>query len=475
MSSMPDFPSVRYFRTAETQRIFYLPCLVLILFSAIFFFSASTADAAASKRNCKNYISKQSYKSCMAGKSVASNAKRRVKQHVVFTRPQPATFVMNADTGKVLEAENADSLRYPASLTKMMTLYLTFEALKNKKLKINEDMPVSLHASGQPQTNIALEPGDTLTVRDAILSLVVRSANDSAVVLAEKLGGTEAGFASKMTAKARQLGMKNTTFHNASGLPDPRQRTTARDMATLGLALKRHFPDYFSFFKTESFTFRGKTYTTHNRVMTRYEGVDGIKTGYIRASGFNLVTSAKKDGHNIVAVVIGGRTWRERDDQMIALLDKNFERMIARWEKSSPVRLAAKSPLDVIPALADDEAMEGQGDLTSDDDTSAFKAISLTTPQPSVVATATKTAIAQQWGIQVGAYEQKSDAVKAATYALKHASQQLGASAISVSERTANNTFFRARLINISQAQAEAACKVLSAKQMSCFTFKGIN
>lgn len=444
----------------------FIAFLALLLIGTL---TATSADAS-TKKSCKNYISKQAYKSCITG-GKSARVQQRKKKHVVFTRPQPASIVLNADNGKVLQAENADATRYPASLTKMMTLYLTFDALKKGKLKLNQEMPVSLHASSQPQTNIALEPGDKLQVKDAILSLVVRSANDSAVVLSEALGGTEEGFAVKMTAKARDLGMKKTVFHNASGLPDPRQRTTARDMATLGIALKRDFPQYYSFFKTESFTFRDRTYTTHNRVMTRYEGVDGIKTGYIRASGFNLVTSAKKNGNNLVAVVIGGKTWRERDNQMIALLDQNFDRMIAKNEKTPPVQMIAKS--DVVPSpIADDEAMEGQGDLTSDTDASAFKAIALNTPASPIVQKTEASSLAQQWGIQVGAYSQKSEAVKAATYALKHAPSALGASSISINETTPSNAFYRARLVNLSKNQAEAACKVLSEKQLNCFTYK---
>ncbi len=448
----------------------FLSTLLTIVFVTVF--TASSADAS-TKKNCKNYISKQNVKACMGGKSVKTSSLRK-KQHVVYTRPQPATFVINADTGKVLQAENADAARYPASLTKMMTLYLTFEALKKGKLKLDQEMPVSLHASGQPQTNIALEPGDRLSVKDAILSLVVRSANDSAVVLSEALGGTEEGFAVKMTAKARELGMKKTVFHNASGLPDPRQRTTARDLAVLGLALKRDFPQYYPFFKTEAFTFRDKTYTTHNRVMTRYEGVDGIKTGYIRASGFNLVSSAKKNGYNLVAVVLGGRTWRERDDQMIALLDQNFNRLIAKGDAPLTPRImdvASLNPAaEAASPVTEEEAMEGQGDLTSESDTSAFKALSAPTIQPDAKAAAE--VLTQQWGIQVGAYGQKSEAVKAATYALKHAPTQLAASRISITERTPSNTFYRARLVNISQKQAESACKALSEKQLNCFTFK---
>lgn len=248
--------------------------------------------------------------------------------------PQPASITVDADTGRIMQAENADALRYPASLTKMMTLYLTFDALKKGKLSLYDKIPISRHAARQPQTNIALSPGDRLSVKDAILSIVVRSANDSAVALSEALGGTEQEFAQKMTETAHSLGMKNTVFYNASGLPKPRQHTTARDMAILGLALRRNFPQYFHFFKTEYFIYRGITYVTHNHVMERYGGVDGIKTGYIRASGYNLVTSATRDNHHVIGVVLGGKTFRARDNKMISLLNKSFANLSSMSSES---------------------------------------------------------------------------------------------------------------------------------------------
>ena len=246
--------------------------------------------------------------SCFDAEASTRHKHHRHHASLVYSRPQPATLVVDADTGKILEAENADALRYPASLTKMMTLYLTFEALKKGRLTLDQTIPISSHAASQPQTNISLQPGDRIAVKDAILSIVVRSANDSAVTLGEALGGgSEAAFAEKMTAKAHALGMKNTVFYNASGLPEPAQHTTARDMAVLGMALRKNFPQYFPFFKTESFSYRGLTYVTHNHVMMRYEGVDGIKTGFIRASGYNLVTSATRNNHHIIGVVLGGK------------------------------------------------------------------------------------------------------------------------------------------------------------------------
>lgn len=255
---------------------------------------------------------------------------KAIKKSAKSSRPAPdryAALVVDASTGRVLYEKNAASVRYPASLTKMMTLYLTFDALKKNKISLDTMLPVSAKAAAQPQTNISLEKGDRLPVRSAIESLVVRSANDSAMVLAEALGKTEWNFALMMTKKARELGMKNTVFRNPSGLPDNKQHTTAYDMARLGIALKRDFPEYYHFFRKKSFAYQGVTYEGHNRVMGRYAGVDGIKTGYIRASGFNLVTSAKRGGNNLVAVVMGGSSATARDNDMISLLDRTFARL----------------------------------------------------------------------------------------------------------------------------------------------------
>lgn len=460
----------------RAPRAFFSVLFTATLVTAAFIVSSDGAEAA-TRKSCKQYVNK-AYHNCVSAKKTRLHR----KQHTVFTRPQPASFIVDADSGRVLHTENADALRYPASLTKMMTLYLTFDALKKGKLKLDQELPVSMHAAGQPQTNIALDAGDRLAVKDAILSLVVRSANDSAVVLGEALGGSEEGFARKMTEKARALGMKNTTFYNASGLPDPRQKTTARDMAMLGMALRRDFPQYYPFFKTESFSYNGKTYGTHNRVMTRYDGVDGIKTGYIRASGFNLVTSAKKDGHTLVGVVLGGNTWRARDDKMIALLDQNFTRLAMKETPRSAqtIQVAKAEPDDMspIPQFVDEASAEGQGDLNMETTAnSAFAAISADPKSPlTLTAPASekaKTPARQNsWGIQVGAYSRKSDAVNAATRAMKTASRSLASSKIAIADRSKGNAFYRARLVNISQDEAENACKTLSSKKMKCFAYE---
>jgi D-alanyl-D-alanine carboxypeptidase len=235
-----------------------------------------------------------------------------------------ADIVIDADTGRVVHQTDSDSLRHPASLTKMMTLYLTFQALESGHLTLGQYLPVSENASYQSPSKLGLHAGQHIRVEDAILGLVTLSANDAAVVLGEALGGSEDGFGVLMTRQARALGMTRSFFHNPSGLPDPEQVTTAHDMAVLGDALIHHYPQYYPYFSTDSFTYAGIYHHNHNHLMDRYEGMDGIKTGYIRASGFNLVASAKRDGMRLIGVIFGGHSAVARDNAMAQLLDRSF-------------------------------------------------------------------------------------------------------------------------------------------------------
>lgn len=239
-----------------------------------------------------------------------------------LANPKYAGIVVDAKTGKVLYGDSADALRYPASLTKMMTLYLTFEALEAGRISKSTRVPFSKNAAKEPPSKLGVRAGQSLTVEQAILSLVTRSANDAATALAELLGGSEQRFARMMTNKARALGMTRTTYRNAHGLPNSEQLTTARDQARLGLALRQHFPQYYDYFSTRSFRFGKQTIGNHNRLLGNVRGVDGIKTGYTRASGFNLVTSAQRDGRSIVAVVMGGTSGAARDAHMRKLVAK---------------------------------------------------------------------------------------------------------------------------------------------------------
>ncbi len=257
--------------------------------------------------------------------------------------PKYAALVLDKYSGRVLFSRNADAPRYPASLTKIMTLYIVFEELAKENITLNTRWPVSRHAAGQAPSKLGLDVGDTITVEDAILALVTKSANDVAMVVAEGIGGTERKFAQRMTSEARGLGMARTTFRNPHGLPDKRQRTTARDMATLAQRIMDDFPQYYSYFSTESFSFRGRVFNNHNNLLGDYEGTNGIKTGYTRASGFNLTASVIRDGKHLVGVVLGGKTPRARDNHMVDILDTAFGKVPRRGRIS--IASAAPVPL----------------------------------------------------------------------------------------------------------------------------------
>jgi D-alanyl-D-alanine carboxypeptidase len=240
-----------------------------------------------------------------------------------------AALVVDGATGKILYARNETAERHPASLTKMMTLYLLFDALKHGKMTMQTPMPVSYHASIQKPTKLGLRPGQTIDVDTAIRAIVIRSANDVAVVIAEALGGTESHFGEMMTARGRQIGMKESNFHNASGLPDPLQITTASDLAVLARHLAYEYPQYFPYFSLAGFKYQNVWYPTHDNLIGRYDGADGIKTGYTGASGFNLVSSVTRGTSHVIAVVMGGRTAVRRDMEMVRLLDQTFTQIAA--------------------------------------------------------------------------------------------------------------------------------------------------
>lgn len=235
-----------------------------------------------------------------------------------------ASLVIDGETGVVLHQENAGQYRYPASLTKMMTLYLTFQALERGKLRMGQSLRVSSRAAAQPPSKIRLRQGSSIKVKDAIMAAIVKSANDATVVLAEGVAGSEWQFSLMMNRMAKKLGMNHTNFRNATGLHDARQKTTAYDMARLAVALKRDYGKYYHLFGRNKFFYNGQTYVSHNNVTRKYYGADGLKTGYIRASGYNLVTSAHRGGSSVVGVVMGGRTSQTRDRHMVKLLDQAF-------------------------------------------------------------------------------------------------------------------------------------------------------
>ncbi len=355
-----------------------------------------------------------------------------------------AAIVLDTGTGEVLYQDHADSQRYPASLTKMMTMYLLFEAIERGDLSLKTKLVASKRAAQMPATNLALRPGATITVEQAIGALVIRSANDVAVVVAEALGGTESQFAQMMTRRAHQLGMANTTFRNASGLPNSGQKTTARDLATLAGALMRDFPQYYHFFSLTSFKYNGKTYKTHNRLMLNYAGADGLKTGYINASGFNLATSAVRDGRRLLAIVLGGKTARSRDAHMADLLDRGFA-----TTRTASVPAPTLPLLAVVPPLKPEVPLEFAAS-----DVDGMIPVSRETGE---------------YAVQVGAFSRFAPAQLAANQAVRTAPELLGDARVVVDQ---SSKFYRARVIGLTEADARAACKLLKANKTDCLVFK---
>jgi D-alanyl-D-alanine carboxypeptidase len=261
-----------------------------------------------------------------------------------------AAIVVDMNSSRILYAQDADAPRHPASLTKMMTLYMLFTYLRAGAISLNSDLVVTPYAASQSPTKLGIKPGQTVRTADAISALVTLSANDVAVTVAENIAGTEANFARKMTEKARSLGMNGTTFRNASGLPNDEQITTAHDMAILAHHLIRDFPEYYSCFQTKYFTYRGRQYRNHNRLLFGYKGTDGIKTGFTRAAGYNLTASVRRADKHLIAVVLGGRTGGQRDAAMRSLLDANFPK--ASTSGSAAPLVANRDVLAPSPAPA---------------------------------------------------------------------------------------------------------------------------
>jgi D-alanyl-D-alanine carboxypeptidase len=295
-------------------------------FVAVAFITSDAADARHHRRLRVHYVHHTGY--------VHHHA------HAEGYAPPSSSIVVDGNTDQVLQASNPDALRHPASLTKIMTLYLLFERLDAGKIKLDTPLKVSEHAAGQDPTKLDLKPGQTIAVEDAIKGVVTRSANDAAVVIAENLGGSEDDFAKLMTQKAHALGMSHTTYVNASGLPDDDQITTARDQALLGRAIQDRFPRYYKYFSTPTFVYHGVAIRNHDHLLSM-DGVDGIKTGFTRASGFNLVTSVHRDGRYVVAVVLGGRSAFERDAHMRELINEHIKE--AALHRAAPV-VAEQAP-----------------------------------------------------------------------------------------------------------------------------------
>jgi D-alanyl-D-alanine carboxypeptidase len=321
--------------TWASSRVLRVCVLGLATVTAAIIFTTDNADARRYRRHVRHHHeAKQSYS------------------------PSFASIIVDGNSGATLQSNNPDASRHPASLTKIMTLYLLFERLEAGKMKLDTEMDVSEFASEQAPTKLGLKPGQTLKVEDAIKGLVTRSANDAAVVIAEAIAGDEDSFAKQMTRKARALGMSKTVYRNASGLPNDDQITTARDQATLGRAIQDRFPRYYRYFATSTFVYRGHAIRNHNRLLGNVEGVDGIKTGYTRASGFNLVTSMRRGNRHLVGVVLGGRSGGSRDAIMRNLLAENLEKGAS---KRTVAAITERSPGETNAEVAEAPAGQSQG------------------------------------------------------------------------------------------------------------------
>ncbi|WP_436641237.1 serine hydrolase [Microbaculum sp. FT89] len=416
-----------------------------------------------------------------------------------------AAFVIDAANGHVLFSRYADDRRYPASLTKIMTIYLMLEDVEAGRIRFDTPLKVSQNAANQAPSKIGVRPGETITVDQAIRALVTKSANDVAVVVAENLGGSVAAFALRMTRTAHAMGMRKSNFRNPHGLPDSGQYTTARDMATLAIQTQRRFPQYYSYFQTRSFTWKGRTYGNHNKLLGRVKGVDGMKTGYIRASGFNLVSSMRRDGRHIIGVVMGGRTGSSRDAHMRDILEKNI-RIASKGgaimfanaplprtrpdQASLPVSATAMQavpaprmlvPSTTVPGTLVTAGMAGkpmpldsnamvalieqpiqeqpatevdQGDTSSD------------VPELATVSMAT----AGGWVIQIGAFNDRQLALDTLQRAKSTAPTAL-ASAKAFTETIEKNgeTLWRARFAGFDRLSAEGACSQLKQRSFGCF------
>jgi len=383
---------------------------------------------------------------------------------VVFTTPAAmartyTAMVIDAETGDVLHEYRADHKVYPASLTKIMTLYMLFDALDSGKVSLSTRMEVSKRAWGQAPSKLGLQPGEKISVEDAILALVTKSANDIAVVVAEHLGGTEIKFAQMMTAKARQIGMKNTTFRNASGLPNRGQLTTARDMIRLAVSLRKDYGNYYHYFSTQKFSYGKRTYGNHNNLLASYYGTDGIKTGYINASGFNLVASVNRNGRRLIGVVFGGRTARSRDDQMKKLLDQAYLDLKKDGEIIAP-RPRISPDGKILPA--DTQLLMAKQNNANE------------VEQPGRIDTETVVARLSPetggWGIQVGAFSDQRRAQEAVLAAARTAPDVLRLTRAAVEQQSnGSGIVYRARLLGFGgEQEARSACAALRKEKVAC-------
>lgn len=401
---------------------------------------------------------------------------------LLFPRPAAAqigsyrysSIVIDAGSGAVLSAINPDERRYPASLAKVMTIYMVFEAVRDRRVTMQQLVPVSSHAASMAPTKLGLVPGTRITVEEAVLGLITRSANDAAAALAELLGGTEDRFAQMMTLRARSLGMTSTRFENASGLPDLYQVSTARDMATLARRMIADFPGQYRYFSTQAFVWHGRSIRNHHQLLHSYAGADGLKTGYTQASGYNLITSAVRGNTRLIGVVMGGASGGERDVHMVHLLNAGFEKLNIAPERRQPngngtimVQAPAQRPL-VSGAQASATQRAGKPIQP------APQVAQGSAPTPRIQTAAARAAPAGRdaWAIQVGSFSQEKQARDAAA----SAQRVTDGGRIRIEQATANRKqVWRAQIISLSGADAQSACQTLSKRKTPCMVVRPEN
>jgi len=408
------------------------------------------------------------------------------------SNPLYASFVIDADSGMVLHQRHADKSLHPASLAKVMTLMLVFDALDEGRLKLSDRVPISSHAASMVPSKLGLPAGSSIRVEDAIYALCTKSANDVAAALAEKIGGTEARFATMMTQKARQIGMQNTQYRNASGLHNPAQVSTARDQARMAQYLLRQYPQYYHYFSTRQFTYQGTTHRNHNRLMDSYRGMDGLKTGYINASGFNLVATAVRDNQRLIGVVFGGRTTASRNAHMARLLDNGFQKVTQLTIAARQVPLPPRKPDygyvlaamgEVMPSAGYEDDIEsgenprwaalnqrlqskafsawiGQGDYDAAESNRFRTGLMAAEAHGNFKDTEAATHL---WSVQIGAFSSRDQADRAIRAALTRLPGDMkNARAITVPLETREGLLFRGRLSGFTKEDAARACSMLT-------------
>ncbi len=427
-----------------------------------------------------------------------------------------AAIVVDAESGEVLFARHADSRRYPASITKVMTLYLAFEALAEGKIKLDDVITVSPHAASQPPSQLGLAAGQTITVDDAMRATAVRSSNDMAMALAEHIGGSQDRFAAQMTLKARELGMTQTRYVNPNGLPDARQLTSARDLAILARAVMRDYPQYYRYFGLHDWSYNGRDYRNTNGLLRDGAGYDGMKTGYTNASGYNLAASAVRDGRRIITIVLGGRSTASRNAHVAALMDTGFEveRARARGEtiqvaqtffeaRGFGIGSDSNGPIEYAAAGEDDDAAAGSSaPPASGVAYAALPAppppVARVTPPPSELAAVAErpadvTAIlnggsnvaspprarpparpparepAGRWAVQVGAFRDETVARNWLTEVNRRFRSQFTAA-----ERSVQNAsgWYRSRFTGMTEQGARSACAALEERRVTCLVVR---